>query len=52
MSEPSDTVPDMDPRVDLPLRTVAEHALSPPELSPWLRELPAVRDILTHSLLC
>ena len=47
MSEPSDTVPDMDPRVDLPLRSVAEHALSPPELSPWLRDLPAVRDVLS-----
>src|SRR5699024_5754933 len=47
VSEPSDTVAGMDPRVDLPLRSVAEHALSPPELSPWLRDLPAVRDVLS-----
>ena len=47
MSEPSDTVAGMDPRVDLPLRSVSEHALSPPELSPWLRDLPAVRDVLS-----
>ncbi len=47
MSVPIGTVQDMDPRVDLPLRSVAEHALSPPELSPWLRDLPAVRDVLS-----
>jgi predicted ATPase len=47
MSVPSGTVADMDPRVDLPLRSVAEHAHAPPELSSWLRELPAARDVLT-----
>ncbi|SMX98582.1 Predicted ATPase [Brevibacterium sp. 239c] len=36
----------MDSRVDLPLRSVTKHAHSPPELSPWLRELPAVEDLL------
>lgn len=46
MSSPLGTVWGMDPRVDLPLRSVAKHAHSPPELSPWLREIPAVNDIL------
>lgn len=36
----------MDPRVSLPLRSVAAHAHAPPQLSPWLREIPAVRDLL------
>ncbi|MGO2034916.1 MAG: AAA family ATPase [Brevibacterium sp.] len=36
----------MDPRVTLPLRSVAAHAHAPPQLSPWLREVPAVRDLL------
>lgn len=36
----------MDSRVNLPLRSVTKHAHSPPKLSPWLRDLPAVRDFL------
>ena len=36
----------MDSRVDLPLRSVTKHAHSPPELSPWLHDLPAVPDFL------
>lgn len=46
MSVPTGNVAGMDPRVDLPLRSVTKHAHSPPELSPWLRDLPAVRDFL------
>ncbi len=46
MSGPAGSLTDMDPRIDLPLRSVNKHALSPPELSPWLRELPAVRNVL------
>ncbi|WP_342038860.1 AAA family ATPase [Brevibacterium ammoniilyticum] len=36
----------MDPRVSLPLRSVAAHAHSPPELPAWLASIPAVRDLL------
>lgn len=46
VSLPSSTVEGMDSRVDLPLRSVTRHAHSPPELSPWLREIPAVGDLL------
>lgn len=46
MSVSAGTVAGMDPRVDLPLRSVARHAHSPPELSPWLRRIPAVRELL------
>ena len=40
------TVGHMDIRFDLPLRSVTKHAHSPPGLSPWLSEIPAVRDLL------
>lgn len=46
MSMPSSSVGHMDSRIGLPVRTVRRHAHSPPELSPWLRDLPAVRDFL------
>lgn len=36
----------MDPRVGLPLRSVAAHAHSPPDLPAWLSAIPAVRDLL------
>ncbi|WP_309132720.1 AAA family ATPase [Brevibacterium sp.] len=39
--------PDASPLAwSLPLRSVHRHAHAPPELSPWLRDLPAVRDLL------
>lgn len=36
----------MDPRVSLPLRSVAAHAHSPPDLPGWLAGIPAVRDLI------
>lgn len=36
----------MDERTTLPLRSVTRHAHSPPDLSPWLSELPAIQQAL------
>ncbi|SDS61388.1 Predicted ATPase [Brevibacterium sandarakinum] len=47
VSLPSFTFLGMDSRIGLPLRSVTKHARSPPELSPWLRNIPAVGDLLS-----
>ena len=47
MSDVRATLGAMDPRVSLPLRSVAAHAHSPPQLPDWLADIPAVGDLLT-----